>query len=508
MLASRLAAPGYSVTVSSDPGTRDVDWIVRATITRLGEVYSVDAALEPVQAQGDGTRTYETANSPDALFPALEAVAQRLKTALQRIASIPPAAPVAKSAEAPPAAIPPPQSPAVSPPQPTPAPVPQPAAIPPLPSAPTVAPQSAPSPAPLPTAAPAEPPLGAESTLVVALRTVRAGPTFRGEARSVTVTDADGDGTAEILVLADREIHAFQDREGQIIPLWKRTTPKAFDPLVLSAGDIDGNGLPEVFVAGMDETWPVTQTFEWRGSALAPKGERIPAFARVVERPGDGPLLLGMVKSLGRQVFSPGVRSFSWDGKSYNEQGKFRAPRAAVGVNLDLVTLAEGRPPFTVVTTQVDRLEIYDPGGERIFRGGDRVKGTRTIILGLETLPGALDDDIVRVYGKTLGWRGPDGSDYTIVSNNHSAFSRYLSREFPITNGQILLFRWDGLTLLPIAESPKIPGYIPDAALGPSPGRPGARTVYLALVQAEGTFIKKMRTRILAYDLPGGRQAE
>lgn len=467
MLASRLAGPGYTVETARSREAGDEAWAVRTTITQLGGVYSIDASLEPVTGRGEGARTYETARSADALLPALEKIAARLREALSRIATAPGAPP-------PQAAAAPPAQPAI--PAPTP------------PAAPVAAP-----PAPVT-------PLNAEAQLAMALRHHRTGPQLPGEGLSLVVADVDRDGTPEILVLFDDLIAAFRDVGGELVRAWESPVPRGFQPKALSAGDVDGNGLPELFVTGLSGTQLVTQALEWFGSALAPKGGRLHAFARAVHHPEQGPILLGRSSGLGKDLFSPTFRHFAWDGATYRDDGPFEAPQAAGPLNLDWLPAGTQGGVFTVITTHRGTLRIYDAQGERMFEGADPVKGSRIFLRGEERVGGRQDEDVYRVQGKTVAWVGADGQTVFLSARNQSSIGRFLQRIASFSHGQLQAFRWDGLTLTTVAEGPKIPGFIPDLDLGPP--RPEGRTAYAALVQTEGGLLRTMKTRIVAYDLP------
>jgi len=474
MLASRLAGPGYAVETGVGREAGDEAWAVRTTITRLGDVYSIDAALEPVTARGDGTRTYETARSADALLPALEKVAAHLRETLARA----------------------PRETAVA--APTPAPAPAAAAGQHALAPPTSVAISGAGQAPLPSPPPS--PLNAEAQLGLALRNHRTGPQMAGAARSLVVADADRDGTPEILLLFDDTIVAFRDVGGELTRAWDSPTPRGLQPKILTAGDVDGNGVPELFVAGMNGTRPVSQAMEWFGSALAPKGERLGAFVRAIRHPQRGTVLLGRVAGSGKDLFAPRLRSFTWTGADYREEGPATEPTTAVTVDLDWVTLGVQGEVFTLVTNQADTLEIYDAAGSRVFEGVDPIKGSPTFLKGEERVVGYQDEDFFRVHGRSVSWVGQDGQPLILTPKNHSSIGRIFQRSASFSHGQLLAYRWDGLTLATVAEGPKIPGYFPDVDLGPA--RPDGRTVYAALVQSEGTLFRTVTSRVVAYDLP------
>jgi len=465
MMASRLSGPGYTVDTAKtrDPG--DEAWAVRTTITHLGGVYSVDAALDPVSASGDGTRTYEKAKTPQDLLPALESVASRLKEALARAIQVAPAAA--------------------------------------LPTAPPLAPTL--SVAPAPTAPGAAVPLLApqnlEAQLTAALRNHRTSPPTKGTARGLVVTDADRDGAAEILLLTEDSIVAYRDQAGELVRAWDCPAPQGFEPKALSAGDIDGNGVPELFVAGADGPRLATQALEWFGSALVPKGDRVTAFLRAIQRPGQRVVLLGMVPGSRKDLFSPGTREFRWSGSQYEETGTFAVPTSSVPLNLNWFQAGRGGELYAAVTDQDERLEIYSPDGARAFEGGDPIKGTTSFLQGEERIPGNLDEDFFRVEGKTVPWTGPDGATLLFFQRNQTTLGRIFNRIPSYSHGQLMVLRWDGLTMDTVAQGPKIPGYIVDLDTGPSPAT-GSVALYAALVQTEGALFKKVESRVIAYTLP------
>lgn len=475
MLASRLSGKGYAVTTSTEPGPGKEAWTVRTTITYLGGVYSIDASLEPVQAKADGTRTYETADSAKGLMPALESIAGHLKAALGRLAPAAPNLRVAGEA-----------------------------------GAPAIAPPSIPSPqTPRPLLSESAPAASTQPWISQVLGNHRLGATLPGEAYSLVVADADGDGAPEILVLTEASITAYRDDGTQIGKVWESPTPAGFKPKLLSAGDVDGNGIPELFVAGMDGSQPVSQALEWFGSALAPKGGRISGFVRAVPHPSQGVLLLGRTQGPGQDLFAPGLRRFASVAGGYEPKGNFAAPGNCVPVNLNFLQLFPDQPAFTSLVTADDRLRLYDGAGKELFESKEPVKGSRVVVVGEPSgARDTLDEPRYHVQGKTVAWNAPDGATYVVTARNYASVSRIFQRIDAFSHGQLQALRWDGLTLATAGEGPKIPGYIPDLDMGPPAGsRTDGTTLYAALVQEEGTMQIKRQTRIVAYDLPGPQQA-
>ena len=114
---------------------------------------------------------------------------------------------------------------------------------------------------------------------------------------------------------------------------------------------------------------------------------------------------------------------------------------------------------------------------------------------------GYQDDDFFRVEGKTVSWAGSGGPPVLLLQKNQAAFGGVFDRAPSFSHGQLLAYRWDGLTMATMAEGPKIPGFLVDLDVAPS-GSGGGTTLYAALVQSEGTLFRKVQSRVIAYDLP------
>lgn len=437
-LAGRLAADGYSVLRLEESAQTVGNITVDATITNVAGTYSIDLTVNP-----GNVRRFGKATSKTEVLALLEKLAGDVKPTIK-------AAALQKELKA------------------------------------EVLAKNSPAPKD-----------DLDRRLKAAFSTHRAGPTIKGEVRSIVASDADGDGAVEILLLVDGWILAFRDNGTEIVQVWDSPAPNSFSPICMSAGDVDGNGVNELFVAGINNSGVVSQAFEWFGSMLAPKGERIRGFVRVALHPKTGASLLGMTSGLGDEVFSWGIKNFVWNGAEYRgEERVAGAPGNLVSANLDWATLNNNDEPYIVATTQDDRLAIYDSGWKKVFQGADEVKGARSL------LGGDSGGSFYRIHGKTLCWEAPNGQHLLLTYRNYSSLSRIFTRATSYSHGQILAFRWDGLALLDVALGPKFRGFVADVAIASSSGGAPQEFLYAALVESEGTLFKKETTKILVYQLP------
>jgi len=432
-LASRLAGSGHSVVMRSESKDAKEDFSVDVAITYLSGAYSLDLTIKP-----SNDRLFEKASSKDQLFDALESLAEKAKASLEN-SIIKANGTVGGSVSA------------------------------------------------------ADQALGQE--LKAAFESHRMGQSIEGEARSMVAADADGDGANEILLLMDGEIFAFRDNGKEILQVWNSPAPNSITPVCLSAGDIDGNGLDELFLAGSNNTGVASQAFEWFGSMLAPKGQIINAFVRTAEHPDKGTMLLGMTSGLGDQVFSYGIKVYSWTDSHYQSNENLEStPKSVLAANMDWAKLSDSDSPYAIATNQNDKLEIYNDKWDEVFQSADEVKGARTLL--------EKEESFVRIQGRTLWWKAPDGQYLLLTFKNYSSLSRIFTRSTSYSHGQIIALRWGGLALATVAEGPKMRGFITDIAMAPLASDHSKTMLYAAFVESEGTLFKKETTKIIAYELP------
>jgi hypothetical protein len=450
-LASRLALPGYRVLTPGAGDAADADWSVRTTVTRLGSRMSLDASLEP-KGTGEATRrAFQTADTIDGLLPAIEALASSLREGLTAAAPEQPA----PAASGPPA------------------------------SAPTGS-GSAPAPALL---------------LSQAFSHYRLTSPLKGEARSLIVADLDRDGTPEILCLVDGRVVALRDDGRELAVLWEFPLRGIPSPSLLSAGDVDGDGAPELFVAGLRDKRPATQAYQWAGGSLVPRGPEVAALVRAVVHPDRGVLLLGMLPGQGKDLFGPTQRAFAWEGGAYRPKEAFPLPMGVSPIDLDWCRVSDKGDPLLVAVTQAGALRLYDAAGAKLFENPDTLKGSRNVLVGEEHARDSGDADLFRIEGKTVTWKADDGTSHLILHKNYGTLARFFQHSATFTHGQLLAYHWDGLTLIPTGEGPKMPGFFADLDLVPTPGKPSRRTLYALLVQAQGLFSVTYSSRVLALDL-------
>jgi hypothetical protein len=140
-------------------------------------------------------------------------------------------------------------------------------------------------------------------------RDVRA-DAFYSPGDRMAVADVNGDGRLELLVAADPRRRALPVQPFTV-EAWDRPQPLAVlagvFPEAVAVADLDGNGLPEVYLAGNGPAGGWLRVFAWNGATLAevasaaysePVSDLAPASRGLRGRPA---LYVGLVRKAGEQ---------------------------------------------------------------------------------------------------------------------------------------------------------------------------------------------------------------
>jgi len=465
MIASRITGNGYAV--STDEGAKAGALLnLRTTVTKLGGLLSLDSELYGKPGGPNGARAYETVPNVDELMKGMEKLCERIKLRLGQIAADPAYAQTA----------------------------------PPLPAVPLIE-KHPPGWSPHPAAEPKAPVVFAKSdvrTLAETLAGFKEAARLEGEAPSICAADINRDGAVEVVTVSGKEFFVFRETETGLEKVWQGATGVGFTPLFVSAGDVDGDGAAEVFLAGSSGYDAYTQAYAWNGQGLVKKGQVTEALLRVQPDADRGVQLVGMKSVGGAEVLIPTLRVFAWTGKGYEAGPKVPMPDYVKTLNQVWVRFEGGT--LSLLALDADRhLRIYDEKLQKQFVSENRMMGSRSRIEGERDVRGTASGSAWELDSYPVMWKAQDGHVYAVVHNNFE--SSYTPSSWGMfENGSLTAIRWDGAALHVGADSPKFQGYFSGVARGATDEK-GRGRLYASLVKAEGTLFKSYKTIIFAFDL-------
>lgn len=274
--------------------------------------------------------------------------------------------------------------------------------------------------------------------------------------RGIAVGDVDGDGGNELALLAEQEVLVVRKTENGLETRGKYKEPGQCHFLRVESGDINGNGVSELFVTSVREKPPLgavaeyqkeqgeelaSLVIEWNEKALKKIGENLPWFLSLLPSGTEGMALWG--QEAGKDAPLAGaILPLAWNGESYVPSGEPGLPAGLQVLGMGILT-REGRREYLQLDSQ-GGLSIHGPEGE-VMWGGDEVFGgsdLRVTMVGSRaewkteafTLP-------LRVLVRDLN---DDQEDDILVGKNQVRKTRVLISALTVEKGEISSLVWKG----------------------------------------------------------------
>lgn len=301
----------------------------------------------------------------------------------------------------------------------------------------------------------------------------------------INVADLDNNGVEEILLLTTGKLLIYRQNEEKIRMLATVDLPNYLRYHALSALDLDGNGLKEIFIAASNDQRPHSMVLEWDGDKVTWIFKKLNAYLRAVDVPGVGPALFGQSYP-GDKRFGDGIYQVqSLD----DEQGMVKGEQLGnqlhlpKGINLFDFTLADitGDGALNVIAIdQHHRLQVYGRDGTLLWSGSE-IYGASNNFYG--SISDTTGDDMQLIYLKTrilVRDIDKDGALELVVVRNRLETVMLMPNLRYFDGASIVALKWEWGGLTPLWETRKIPGYIVNCQFSDTDIHSDHFTVYFA----------------------------
>ena len=332
---------------------------------------------------------------------------------------------------------------------------------------------------------------------------------YKGAA--MAVGEFTGDGTMKLAISDGQGVYIYDvDRSGikQIASIPGPATDRI---IALDAGDINGNGVAEIFVTNYPESGMIdpgrvnSYVLEYQNGKFVKIWQDVRLHFRVMEVAGGGTQLYAQAAGEDAPFDGP-VRRYSWLGNRYVPGEAVPLPKAFPNIyGFSLADLdGDGTSKILVLDGQ-DYLRIYDRSGSEIYRSSDRFGGTELALEYDPTRSGpnprsGIQPKRVMLQGRMFyqDILGNGKKQLIVPRNTPSTGYAFYTRMYD--KGKILGLAWDSVGMQPVWETREVPGYIADFALI-DPDGSGNRKVVLLVVQTNLIGMAKSRTTVILLDL-------
>jgi hypothetical protein len=326
--------------------------------------------------------------------------------------------------------------------------------------------------------------------------------------------DLTGDGTVKLVITDGQSVYIYSLEKTGIKQLWRYAGEPSDNVIALDAADINGNGIPEIFVTNYANTGSSgslanaqlrSYVLEYREGKFEKIWDKVPLHFRVLDGPANRPQLYGQAAGVNTPFEGP-IRQYLWQGDRYAPIQAVSLPSQVKSIyGFALADLDGGGAPMLVALDQQDFLHIYDRSGSEIYRSSDHYGGSE---LGLEYDPSRVGDNphsgiqssrlMIQgrmLYQDILG----DGKRQLVLPRNTPSTGYGFSTRL-YDKGKIFGLAWDGVGIQSVWETRELPGYIADFALMDPEGA-GNRKLVLLVVQTNLLGMAKGRSSVIVLDL-------
>lgn len=338
--------------------------------------------------------------------------------------------------------------------------------------------------------------------------------------QGMDVGDVDGDGQIDVVLADTRNVHVYHLVNNRLAEFASVEMPARSKIHAVSVADLDTNGRAEIYVSAADDHKPYSWAYEWNSSSLDTILHDIPWYIKILDIPGEGPVLLGQ-RGGQSSLLLAGIFKLMRTGDTVQPEQRIIMPDY---VNLFEFALADVNQDGTneiVGISSADRLYVVRPDGTVLWVSDEFYSGTSRYIGEDYDLTGRQGVDInsthtADVIGKEdAGTRlylpsriivmdvNGDGRDDIIVNKNLSYASRHVKNYKRFTSSEIDALSWNGIALGEIWKTQKIDGYIPDFQFLPLKDQENRAKLYVGLVLSTDwtSYFTSGESTMLMYDV-------
>jgi hypothetical protein len=320
----------------------------------------------------------------------------------------------------------------------------------------------------------------------------------------MTVGNLTGDGSTKLAITDGQGVYVYDLERNGIKLLWSAAGVPTDNILSLDAGDINGNGVDEIFVTNYSRGSARSYVLEYQKGTFQRISEDIPLHFRTMDGPAGALQLYGQAAGINRPFDGP-VRRYAWQGGRYQPVEPVILPKQFnVLYGFAFADLEADAAPKVAVLDHNDYLRLYDRGGTEIYRSGERFGGTERFIeydpmrAGEHNRAGIQPERLLlqpRMLSRdVLG----DGKKQLIVPRNTPS-TGYMFQTRLYDRGKIFGLGWDGLGMQELWETRELPGYVADFAL--VQGEEGQRRLVVLVVQTNLLGMTTSKSSVVLLDL-------
>jgi len=305
----------------------------------------------------------------------------------------------------------------------------------------------------------------------------------------IALGDVDKDGKIETVILTPQTVLIFRKDQERFFQVFEYAESGQGYNIAVDVADINGNGIPEIFVTNLTPTRKGLSSFvlEHDGKTYRQIAENMPWYLRVCNLPERGKVLLGQESRMG-SPHSTRIHEMIWRSGRYEPESPVNVSSALNVLGLTIADVMDGRKETVVAYDREDRIRVFEPSGKEEWRSAEKYGGSTLYYGGDRTDQGDVENPIYLPMRLIPLKSSKDGKTKIIAVKNHDIAGMHLEKFRSFNEAQIMSFFWDGLGLAAEWKTRKITGCIRDFAIGDF-DNDGVDELVAAVILEEGRVI-------------------
>ncbi len=311
------------------------------------------------------------------------------------------------------------------------------------------------------------------------------------EAMDVNAGDLDGDGKEEIVLLTKQALMLYRHENGAFRMLATVDMPNHLRYHALSLGDLNNNGMQEIYISGSNGDNPEAIAMEWNGKKLTTLFERAPWYLATITAPGQAPLLVGQQR-LASEFGGGDIFTMQLTKGGVVEGKPLPIPK---GINIFDFTLADidGDGSREIIAiNRANRLQVYDGRGGLRWTSGEIHGASNNFFGTLTSANNAVNADKETIWVHTRVVAADlnlDGISDILVGSNRLETVNFMPNLRYFDGSSLSAYRWQQGSMSKLWETKKIPGYITNYQMAMDKQAGNQYRIYFAETESSYPFV-------------------
>jgi TolB-like protein len=290
---------------------------------------------------------------------------------------------------------------------------------------------------------------------------------FETQYWGMDIGDVNGDGKNEVVLIDAHNIEIYQKTPAKL-ELIKRIEGKFYEKyLNVDVADINHNGIDEIIVSSLKDEFVDSFVVEYdKGKGEYKRiAENIPWFLKVIDLPGQGPILLGQ-KSGVDEAFSGDIYQFTYTNGKYHSDKAFDLSKKIPIYGFNLVDIEKTGEKDMIYLDESEYVRIISPSGELKWKSDEHYGGSDKYFERYFEKEGTSEKNIskkkIYVQPRILVITNKDNEKEVIIGRNDSQTGRIFKDTRLYHKSEIQNLVWNGISLVENWRTKKIDGYLSD----------------------------------------------